>query len=173
MTISRIGNKHLPGRPGFTLIEILIAVSILAVGIMGILRAYSASVTAMENATYGIDAAYSLKTVMGVIEEKAIIDKGTSSGTSSGELAPSGESGESSSRYDKWRWNMDVRQTALQIKAPVDETTDEAAAATAVTAAEETGYFLNEVDLTVVNPARSPAKNINMVTYMESESVEL
>ncbi len=152
MTISRIGSRQLPGRQGFTLIEILIAVSILSFGLMGILRAYSASVTAMENAQYSIDAAYSLKAVMGGIEEKAIVQKGTSPGASSGS-------------FDKWLWNEEVRQTDLQVKVSDDGTAGEAAD-------ESAGYYLNLVDLTVANPLRTPAKNINLVTYMESESVE-
>ncbi len=153
MTISRTGVRgRLSGRPGFTLIEILIAVSILSFGMMGILRAYSASVTAMENAQYSIDAAYLLKAVMGGIEEKAITQRGTPAGTSSGNL-------------DKWLWNTEVRQTELQVNPSTDNTVSE-------TTDEPEGYYLNEVSLTVANPMRNPAKNINLTTYMESESVE-
>jgi len=172
MTISRTGSKSQGS--GFTLIEILIAVSILAIGTVGILRSYTMSVTAMERARYSIDAAYSLKTVMGDIEEKSIALGGTAPGSASGEISPSGE-GDGS--YGKWLWNEEVRKIEFQIAEPksssaADVQADAASTAGAATegaSTEKKICSLSEVSLIVAEDSRGPEKNVGLVTYMESE----
>jgi hypothetical protein len=119
----------------------------------------------MENAQYGIDAAYVLKTVMGDIEEKSITQKGTSPGAFSGEILLPSEVNNGKIRLDRWRWSENVQQTDLKVEVEKDDSTAEESA-------KDAGYSLNEVNLTVVNPLRSPARNVSLVTYMESESVE-
>ncbi len=178
MTISRTGSKSQGA--GFTLIEILIAVSILAIGTVGILRSYTMSVTAMERARRNIDAAYSLKTVMGDIEEKCITQGGAAAGSASGEISLSGEDDGDGGSYGKWRWNEEVRQIDFQAAASEsgsseDAQTEEASteAASAVeTSTEDETRSLSEVSLTVTDALRGSEKNVGLVTYVESKIAE-
>ena len=72
---------------GFTLIEVLLAVSILAIGLVGILRAYATSTSAMEKSQYDMDAVFLLKTAMGQMEEKALTEGNIVPGVSDGVFA--------------------------------------------------------------------------------------
>lgn len=154
---------------GFTLIEVLMAVSLLAVGMVGVLRAYSTSVTAMEIAQYNIDAACLLKAVMGEVEEKSIA-AGTAAGiTEEAQRVPS-DIKIDTTRSGRWQWDKEVLGTGFKVvkttAAPGSdpkEKEDED---------EETLYSLSEVKVTVVNPGRNPARRVSVVTYMESDSAE-
>ena len=53
---------------GLTLIEVLLAVSILAIGIVGVLGGYASSITALEAGQYNIDAVNLLKMKMAEVE---------------------------------------------------------------------------------------------------------
>jgi hypothetical protein len=135
------------------------AITVLAIGIIGILRAYSTSVTAMEIAQYNMDAACLLKGVMGDAEEKAIADGGIKPGIWSGEPVSSyAETGDV--RKSGWTWNKETRRAYVKAgpAGPRGETENK----------EE--YYLNEVNLTVVNPERNPARSVSLVTYMGSDS---
>jgi prepilin-type N-terminal cleavage/methylation domain-containing protein len=191
MTISKIGSR---AAKGFTLIEVLMAISLLAVGMVGVLRAYSTSVNAMEIAQYNIDASCLLKAVMGNIEEKSIDSRGTPAGSSEESLGSSSDIKIDTTRAGRWQWEKEVLGTSLEVVKTVNEvSTTAASGASAGTAAvmaawagpaPDTGtdtekkqekikvYSLNEVKITEVNPGRSPARKVSLVTYMESESAE-
>lgn len=156
---------------GFTLIEVLMAISILAIGVVGVLRAYSTSVSAIERAQYNIDAGCLLKAVMGRIEEKAITEKGTSPGESSGDLASSSGIKIDTTQSDEWQWIEEVRDSGLKAKAPAAAPESEGTAPEAEVEAEaEAGYSLNEVKLTAVNYERVPSNKVSVITYMDSNS---
>lgn len=162
--ISRIGNRVSGSRRGFTLLETLMAISILAVGTVSVLRAYSTSVSAIERAQYNIDAGCLLKSVMGLIEEKAITGKGTSPGESSGELNSSSGIKMDTTQSDKWEWSEEVKDAGLEIKKPKETP------ASGEKKPEKEVYSLNEVKLTVVNHERSPSNKVSVITYMENSS---
>jgi prepilin-type N-terminal cleavage/methylation domain-containing protein len=152
-----------PLKRGFTLIEVLMAISILCIGIVGVLRAYSTSVNAIERTQYNIDAGCLLKAVMGSIEEKAITGKGTSPGESTGELASSSDIKIDATQPGRWQWSEEVRDAGLEAKAP-----GKASASGEKKPDEEAKYSLNEVKLTVVNHERVPSNKVSVMTYMES-----
>ncbi|MBN2453426.1 MAG: prepilin-type N-terminal cleavage/methylation domain-containing protein [Candidatus Omnitrophica bacterium] len=175
-------------RMGFTLIEVLVAVSALAIGTVAITRVYSASLNAMETAQYNIDAVSLLKAAMGQAEEKAIADGGTSEGSASGEFASIDGMKVDMGRSDSWQWSREIKASGLQVtvkkeSAPDESSEDGASGDSAsgsaaedstgdsATAAEEE-YALNEVVITVVNPWLNPAKKLSLTTYMEAKSAE-
>ncbi|MBU0895203.1 MAG: prepilin-type N-terminal cleavage/methylation domain-containing protein [Candidatus Omnitrophica bacterium] len=148
---------------GFTFIEILMAVSLLAVGMVGVLRAYSTSVNAMEIAQYNTDAACLLKAVMGSVEEDYISQRDMPVGRSEEVYSSSSGIKMDTTRSGRWQWDKEVLATGLQAVKVVGP----------VTALDDNPetiviYSLNEVKVTVVNPGRSPARRVNAVTYMES-----
>lgn len=163
--ISRTGNRFSGGRRGFTIIEVLMAISILAVGTVSVLRAYSTSVTAVERAQYNIDAACILKAAMGGIEEKDIALDGTPPGESSGEFTSSSDDIKiDTTRSGRWRWSEEVREVEIKAKIPA-----EGLATGEKEPEEKTEYYLNEIKLTVVNYERNPSNKVSVMTYMESD----
>jgi len=97
--ILRIGNKK-----GLTLIEVLLAVSILAIGIVGVLRAYATSVVTLEVGQYNIDAVGLLKQKMADIEQVVVEE---------GEIPQGSEQGtfESPAEDFLWAWKVDPTET--------------------------------------------------------------
>ncbi len=186
MTISRIGSRlskpsaisrqlsakklkadscKLKAMKGFTLIEVLMAISFLAIGVVGVLRAYSTSVTAMEISQYNIDAACLLKTVMGDVEEKSINSwRGMLAGRSKGAYTASTDIKTGTTCPGKWQWDKEAPRTDLK----VIELVAVASATDPEKKPEEIViYYLDEVKVTVVNPGCSPARRVSVVTYME------
>ncbi len=185
MMTSKIGSRAFGARSGFTLIEVLMAVSILAIGTVGVLRAYSSAITAMEIAQYNADALCLLEGTMGDVRETSIAQKGTKAGTSSGEFASSGAVKIDTTRSGKWLWDKEISDTGLKVEAPKEAASKtaegEAASASATdgkTDSEEKGkegpvYSLNKVKITVANPERlRPSRKVSLVTYTESEVAE-
>ena len=152
MTILRIGSER-----AFTLIEVLLTITILAVGMIGVLRAYSTMINAMEAAQYNIDAACLLKARMGEIEEGAITARGISPGENTGNLTEGCDIKIDNDYPNNWQW------------------TEKAEKADIAAAKKEEGpeYYLNKMTLTVANPSRNPGRNVGIVTYMKSEIVDV
>ncbi|MDD5422531.1 MAG: prepilin-type N-terminal cleavage/methylation domain-containing protein [Candidatus Omnitrophica bacterium] len=132
--MSRIGSKH-----GFTLIEVMIAVSILAVGIIGILHAYVAAINGFSAGRAGIDAAFLLKEKIGDVEKDMLEKKDMLPGACEGEF------GESKNGF---RWRLEIK--------PVDF------------GVEELKDCLNEATLTVSNGRTNQSRSFSVTTYMES-----
>ncbi len=72
-------------RKGLTLVEVLLAVSILAMGIVGVLRGYASSIATLEAVQYNIDAVNLLKMKASEVEimvgEKQGISQKSGSGS--------------------------------------------------------------------------------------------
>lgn len=66
---------------GFTLLEMLVALAILAVGILGVLRAFSSSITASKAAESYSVAAMLAQQVAGEMERRPSLEPGEMSGT--------------------------------------------------------------------------------------------
>jgi len=78
---------------GFTLIEVMTAVVVLAIGIVGVLQAYAGSISTLEAGQFNINAINLLKQTMGDVEQ-IILEK---------EDLPSGDSGVDGDFL--WEWN--------------------------------------------------------------------
>ena len=94
----RIGNSR-----GFTLVEVMLAVTILAIGIIGVLRGYATSVNALGVGQENIDAVCMLKEKMLEIEQIALEEEGISPGTSSGEFE---------GRFEGFEWEWEVKPSS-------------------------------------------------------------
>ena len=164
--ISRIGSKK-----GFTLIEVLVAVSILAVGLVGVLRAYATSASVMERAQYDMDAVFLLKTAMGQIEEKAMTEKKMVPGTTNGAFATINEAGLDRTRSDRWLWSQEVQKMDLPSeKVKRDSLNNEKKSV--MKKEKETDFFLNKLKLSIVNFSRTPLREVSLETYVRTESVK-
>jgi len=103
--ILQIGNKlkrggigrerSLVAQRGLTLIEVLMAVSILAIGIIGVLRAYAGSITTLEIGQNNIEAVLLLKEKIADVKLMILED---------GETALSSDSGSSGDFL--WQWEI-------------------------------------------------------------------
>ncbi|GEM_PF-2663574 len=71
---------------GITLVEVLLAVVVLSVGLVGVLRAYAASISALEVSQETVNTVELLKEKMAEIEEDALEDGGISAGSASGQF---------------------------------------------------------------------------------------
>lgn len=165
--ISRIGNEDQVS--GFTLIEVLLAVSILAIGLVGVLRVYATSTTAMEKAQYDMDSVFLLKTAMGQIEEKALTHGDIVPGVSEGEFTSNGEAPLDMKRSDRWLWSEEVQRMDLPTKKDKQVVEDKEKKPDAK---KEPDFFLNKLKLTVVNSGRSPLREARLETYVGTESAK-
>ncbi len=93
--------RWLPGERGLTLVEVLLAVSILSIGIVGVLRAYAGSVSVLEAGQYSIDAVNVLKQKMADVEQ-LIIDQTDG--------LPSSDEG----TLDGFRWEWDIQSSDIK-----------------------------------------------------------
>jgi prepilin-type N-terminal cleavage/methylation domain-containing protein len=168
--ILRIGKNRLPGaRRGFTLIEVLLAVSILSIGLVGVLRGYSTSTAAMERVQYDLDAGILLKTAMGELEEKAITQGTLEPGVSSGEFSPADEESLDRKYSAPWLWSRDLQKMDLPIKKGKQDAENKEAPSDAENGPD---FYLSKLKLAVVNSGRSPLREISLETYVRTESVK-
>ncbi len=93
--MSIIGNKS-----GFTLIEAMLTVVVLAVGLIGILRAYQTSLSALGAGQENIAAFCLLGEKMSEVEQQAKEEKGLSAGTSRGEFKDT---------FENYEWEMEIK----------------------------------------------------------------
>ncbi len=100
--ILRIGSDQ---RSGFTLIEIMLTITILTVGIIGILRAYATSINALEVSRDTVDAVCLLKKKMAEIEQAAIEEGGISPGSSSGRFED---------EFENFGWKLEVKTGSIE-----------------------------------------------------------
>ena len=107
MMTSRIGNKQwsLTTKKGLTLIEVMLAVSVLSIGIVGVLRAYASSIATLETGQYNIDAVNLLKQKMADVQQM-LLEQGTK--------ASQGESGNFEDIYQDFLWSWEIRPTGTE-----------------------------------------------------------
>ena len=149
----------------------LVAVSILAVGLVGVLRAYATSTSAMGKAQYDMDAVFLIKTAMGQIEEKAMTEGKMVPGTTNGAFAATNEADLGRVRSDRWLWSQEVEKMDLPSKkVKHDSSGNEKKSVEGKK--KETDFFLNKLKLSVVNSARIPLREVSLETYVRTESVK-
>jgi len=139
MMISGTGSN----KSGFTLIEVMLAVAILAIGIVGVMRAYTSALEGLKAAECSIEEACLLKDRMAEVEEKAIEAEGVLAGSESGVFA---------NEYADYRWEEDITAAQFDIE----------------DLKESLQGFLSEVKVTVTNDRITPTRRFSVVTYMES-----
>ncbi len=71
---------------GITLVEVLLAVVVLSIGLVGVLRAYAVSIGALEISQETVNTVELLKEKMAEIEEGALEDGGISAGSADGQF---------------------------------------------------------------------------------------
>lgn len=130
----RIGNNK-----GFTLVEIMVAITILAIGIIGVLRSYTVAINALEASQYSIEAACLLKEKMADVEKEVIEKKDFSQGTYQGEFK---------GNYGGFKWESQVQVLDFDN--------------------EEMKNCLNEIKMTVYNNRIKPPRRFSLVTYIEN-----
>ena len=91
--ILKIGNNK-----GLTLIEVIMAVVILAIGTMGVLRAYAGSISTLEIGQFNIEAVILLKQTLADVEQD-ILEQ---------EELPKGDQG----TVNDFRWEWDISSTS-------------------------------------------------------------
>jgi Tfp pilus assembly protein PilE len=89
----------------FTLVEIMLAVTILSLGIVGILRAYATSINVLEIGQDNIDAVTMLKEKMAEIEQK-FLEEGT--------LLPGTSSGVFDGEFEGYQWEWEIKPSTLE-----------------------------------------------------------
>jgi type II secretory pathway pseudopilin PulG len=90
--MSSTGNSLASGSPAFTLIEVLVTVTILFVGIVGVMRSYTSAVRALEGASEALRSDACLKEGMAAMELQVlkevslspVLDTGTEDGLGAG-----------------------------------------------------------------------------------------
>ncbi len=129
-------------RKGFTLVELLIAVTILAVGLVGVLRAYCILINGLEVAQHTIDASLFLKEkIVGL--ERCALEQGS---------IPPGSS------EDK----LSTVSGALRWESQVEMLKSESSATKKVPA-----YGLDKVEIKVYMDALKPPRKLTLATYVE------
>ena len=140
-------NPDLSPEKAFTLIEVMLTITILAVGIIGVLRAYAVSINVMKIGQYSIDSLCLLKQKIAEIEQEAI-EKET--------LLPGVDGGRFKGRYKDFEWKSQVKELYF-----LDIQTEEEGEPI------ELKPDLNEVKVTVTNEHAMPVRKFSLVTYVE------
>ena len=125
----------------------MLTVTVLAIGIIGVIRAYTTSLEGLKAAECGIVEACLLKEKMAEIEEEYIENLGISGGTESGEFV--GE-------YAGYTWEKDITTAEFDME----------------DLKEDLEGFLYKVKVTVANNLITPPRRFSVATYMESEYLE-
>lgn len=120
---------------GVTLVEVLLAVVVLSVGMVGVLRAYATSVGALEISRETVNTIELLKEKMADIEQTMIEQGGVSAGSASGQFE--GESGD----YG-WTWEAGTtaRESLCELALSVFRIDDGARQFSVVTYARDKDY---------------------------------
>lgn len=97
--------RFLSPEKGLTLVEVLLAVSVLAVGIVGVLRGYASAITTLESGQYTIDAVNLMKEKMAEVEvmvreEDKIIAKQ--------------ERGSFEGFFQEFLWEYEIKETEIE-----------------------------------------------------------
>jgi len=141
-------------KQGFTLIEVMLAVSILAIGLIGVLHAYAALVDGLAITQDSIRAICLLKDKMAGVEEEALKELDTTAGTDGGRF-------EAADKGFEWRLQTTVLTPSdLGIIRVFEE------------GEEEPKDYLSELKLTVFNEQVKPARRVTVYCYMDGYGEE-
>jgi prepilin-type N-terminal cleavage/methylation domain-containing protein len=136
---------------GFTLIEVMITVTILAVGLIGVNRAYVSIVNALEVADYTIEMVSLLGERMFEVERRAIEEDN---------LLPGARNGRFTGEYVDFKWKEEIGEVDSSLEE--DEETEESE-----DAAKDLIMYLKKAKITVSNENVTPVRKFTLVGYTE------
>ena len=145
MTISRIGSDR-----AFTVIEVLVAATILSVGIIGVIGAYMTLMNGISTSSFTIEASSLLEEKMADAQRESIENLGLPAGTKNGVF------GESAPGF---RWEEETGEAKAAISAP-----EEASGEVKNTLKES----LDLVRLSVITGDPKYSKRLSAYTYFEN-----
>ena len=151
----RIGNRQVAS--GFTLIEVLAAVMILSIGIIGVIRAYVTLMSGIEASRFTVEASYLLKEKAAEVEEEAIENFG---------IPLANKNGSFSGEYAMYRWETEASEVKIESARPKEEPKGEVKENTK----EEPQETLSKVRISVMNGEHGSSKKLSLNTYLENYS---
>lgn len=148
---------------GFTLIEVLLSVAILAIGLTSVLRAYSTSAVAMERFFHKLDSVHLLKTAMARIDEEVLTDGSIPVGVSSGEFDVVATEGLDTERTGAWKWRREIKKMIIPARQDTAASHSEDGN-TIPELKKEPGFYLVDLKIAVAN-SMDPLKEVSLETY--------
>ena len=143
----RIGSRR-----AFTLIEVLLAATILSVGMIGIIRAYVTLLNGIEVSGFAVEASYLLKEKIADVEKNAIENFGVTPGTKSGSFTDD---------HSRFRWEVEVKDVGLKTAKAKDESKGPK---------KEIEENLSQVAVSVIAGTSVPGRRASLYTYLENYS---
>lgn len=125
--VFRLENRA--GSPGFTLIEVLAALVIVALGMLGAIEAVNQST---RNATYLREKTIAHWIAMNIVTEQRLQSEAPPTADQNGELDFANE---------RWHWTLKVTQTAVQSMRRLDVSVRRATAADGTSLASVSGFY--------------------------------
>ena len=90
---------------GLTLIEVLMAVSVLAIGTVGVLSAYAGSISVLEAGQYSIDGVHLVKQKMADVEQMLLEEE---------KIIQKGDSGTFKNAFSDFSWKWEIKPTETE-----------------------------------------------------------
>ena len=90
---------------GLTLVEVLLAVSILAIGVISVLRAYANAIATLQIGQHTIDATGLLKQKMADVEQMVLEAE---------EISPESERGAFESPFEEFLWEWEIKPAEIE-----------------------------------------------------------
>ena len=142
------------GSKGFTLIEVMVAVTVLAIGSIGVIGAYAGLINALEAADYSLETIGHLKEQMFEMERKAI---------ESGSLTFMPAKGKIKGEYGnyKWRATSIVADSSLEEEVEGEEQEIEKAKKDLI-------MYVNKVTVRVSNEEVAPPRRLSLEGYVDT-----
>ena len=150
----RTGSKRISG---FTLIEVLTAVTILSIGIIGVIRAYVTLINGIEASRFTVETSYLLKEKIADVEKEAIENFGG---------APGSKGGTFSGDYVSYRWQTETSDVKIEHAGAKEKPKVEVKEKTKKGPPET----LRKVHVLVMNNEPGSSRKLSLYTYMESPS---
>jgi prepilin-type N-terminal cleavage/methylation domain-containing protein len=141
----------------FTLIEALVAVTILAVGMVGVIRAYIVLINSIEASRFMVEASYLLKDRIALAEQAAIEPGG---------IAPGLKRGMFTGDYKALSWEEEVSEITITGDSPKDARQAEGHDVSRED--EEREVVLSDIRISIIGPGPAEsARKLSLYTYLE------
>ncbi|MDD5136192.1 MAG: prepilin-type N-terminal cleavage/methylation domain-containing protein [Candidatus Omnitrophica bacterium] len=147
MTTSRTGEN----KRAFTLVEVLVAVLILAVGMMGVIRAYITLANGIIASGFTVDASYLLKDKMADLEKEAIENLG---------LPPGSRGGVFADDYSHFSWKADTSDVMIESDKDKPESKK-------IKPKKLMKESLTQTAISVMTGGAKSARSLSLYTYLE------
>lgn len=139
------------GNRAFTLLEVMVAVVILATGMIGIIRAYAIMIDALEAADYSAESVCILKEKMFEAKKEAVEE---------GNLLTGEKEGNIKGEYGDFAWKTVVTESDSSLEAAGQGESGEGEEKDLI-------MYLKEVKVRVSTEEAKPVRNFTLVGYVE------